>query len=79
MNGTRQLHQHRIMLVAQRIGIAVVQVLEALAMAATVTYIMAVQMLVATSQVGDIRVWMHNRTLETKRKHSSHASRMRMH
>lgn len=75
VNGMKQRHQLRIMSVARWwIGMAVVQAWEA-----TVNYIMAIQILVAISQVGDIRAWMHNRTSETKRKHSSHASRTRMH
>jgi hypothetical protein len=41
--------------------------------------IIAILILVATSQVGGIRVWMHSRTSEIKEKLSSHAGRMRMH
>lgn len=78
MNGMKPLHQHRIMTVARWIDITVVQAWEVIAMVMTMDYIKAIQILEAISQVGDIRAWMHNRISETKKKHFSHASRMRM-
>jgi len=50
-----------------------------LAMVIVISCIIAILILVATSQVGDIRVWMHNSTSEIKKKLSLHAGRMRMH